>query len=84
MVRPSREEISRYVADFIIARLSAFEPTAQRPYFVLGLPTGSSPELVYASLVTAYKTGQVSFHHVVTFNMVPAMSPYDSSLTSSG
>jgi glucosamine-6-phosphate deaminase len=36
---------------------------------VLGLPTGSSPLLIYRFLVAAYKEGQVSFQHVVTFNM---------------
>ena len=37
--------------------------------FVLGLPTGSSPEGMYAELVKAYKEGRVSFKNVVTFNM---------------
>lgn len=36
---------------------------------MLGLPTGSSPELVYRHLVEAYKNSDVSFANVVTFNM---------------
>lgn len=35
----------------------------------MGLPTGSSPEQVYANLVKAYKNGEISFKNVVTFNM---------------
>ena len=50
-------------------RINAFNPSAERP-FVLGLPTGSSPVLIYQHLVQRHKAGQVSFRHVVTFNMV--------------
>jgi len=50
-------------------RLKAFAPTPEKP-FVLGLPTGSSPEGVYKNLVAAHKQGEISFRNVVTFNMV--------------
>ena len=43
--------------------------TPERP-FVLGLPTGSSPEGIYKYLVKAHKNGEISFRDVVTFNMV--------------
>ena len=36
---------------------------------MLGLPTGSSPEGMYAELVKANKEGRVSFKNVLTFNM---------------
>jgi len=36
---------------------------------VLGLPTGSTPLLLYKELIKCFKAGQVSFQHVVTFNM---------------
>lgn len=49
-------------------RITDFAPTEDRP-FVLGLPTGSSPEGVYELLVKAHKAGRISFKHVVTFNM---------------
>lgn len=51
-----------------MSRINEFAPTPERP-FVLGLPTGSSPEQVYAYLVEAYKSGNVTFENVVTFNM---------------
>lgn len=50
-------------------RIKAFNPTPEKP-FVLGLPTGSSPEIVYKILVERYKAGEISFKNVVTFNMV--------------
>lgn len=49
-------------------RINNFGPTSENP-FVLGLPTGSSPEKVYKHLVSAHKAGGISFRHVVTFNM---------------
>jgi hypothetical protein len=50
-------------------RIKDFAPTADKP-FVLGLPTGSSPEIIYRMLVQRYKAGEISFRNVVTFNMV--------------
>lgn len=50
-------------------RIKSFNPTADKP-FVLGLPTGSSPELIYQILVQRHKAGEISFRNVVTFNMV--------------
>lgn len=62
------DDASEYLAEHIIASIANFNPTPTKPY-VLGLPTGSSPEGVYARLVKAYKQGRVSFQNVVTFNM---------------
>ena len=36
---------------------------------MLGLPTGSSPIPTYKHLIRLVKAGQLSFKHVVTFNM---------------
>lgn len=64
----SPEDASTYLANYIIAKINDFGPTPSKP-FVLGLPTGSSPEGIYARLVKAYKNGKLSFANVVTFNM---------------
>jgi hypothetical protein len=56
-------------ADCSEERIQNFAPTPEQP-FVLGLPTGSSPEIVYKYLVQAFKAGEISFNNVVTFNMV--------------
>ncbi|KAI9866955.1 MAG: hypothetical protein M1813_000353 [Trichoglossum hirsutum] len=71
IIRKTPAEASQYVADYIINRIKAFGPTADKP-FVLGLPTGSSPETIYKILVQRYKAGDISFEYVITFNMVCA------------
>lgn len=64
----TKEQALKYVAQLLVQRINDFKPTFAKP-FVLGLPTGSSPEGVYAELVQLYKAGKVSFKNVVTFNM---------------
>lgn len=54
---------------FTLGRIKAFSPTEKQP-FVLGLPTGSSPEIIYKILVQRHRAGEISFKNVVTFNMV--------------
>ncbi len=68
IIQPDYAGISSWVADFIAEKINQFKPTSDRP-FVLGLPTGSTPLGVYKNLIELYKAGQVSFRHVVTFNM---------------
>ena len=61
-------KLSEWAAEHVVERINAFNPTPDRK-FVLGLPTGSSPEGMYACLVKANKEGRVSFKNVITFNM---------------
>jgi hypothetical protein len=68
IIRPAPEDVGRYTAMYIARRINAAAPTAQRP-FVLGLPTGSTPLPTYNELIKLVKKGDVSFRHVVTFNM---------------
>ncbi|PHH74395.1 hypothetical protein CDD80_3111 [Ophiocordyceps camponoti-rufipedis] len=68
IIRDDAHAASSYVANYIVDRIKAFNPTPQHP-FVLGLPTGSSPQGVYRILVEKFKAGLISFQHVVTFNM---------------
>ncbi|KAH8659264.1 glucosamine-6-phosphate isomerase [Tricladium varicosporioides] len=68
IIRNNSEETGEYVANYIVDRINSFSPTVSRP-FILGLPTGSSPLVIYRLLVEKYKQGKVSFKHVVTFNM---------------
>ncbi|CAH0533899.1 Glucosamine-6-phosphate deaminase [Vibrio stylophorae] len=64
----SAKEVGLWSARYIADRINAFNPTADRP-FVLGLPTGGTPLSTYRRLIELYKAGEVSFKHVVTFNM---------------
>ncbi|KAI9489662.1 glucosamine-6-phosphate isomerase 1 [Zychaea mexicana] len=68
IVREDYSEVSTYIAKYIKERIRQFKPSAERP-FVLGLPTGSSPIGTYKALVELHKAGDLSFEHVVTFNM---------------
>lgn len=68
IIQQDYQSISQWAADYVVARINAAKPTAERP-FVLGLPTGSSPLGMYKALIEANKAGKVSFQNVVTFNM---------------
>ncbi|QGM80125.1 glucosamine-6-phosphate deaminase [Otariodibacter oris] len=64
----SAEQVSQWSARYIVDKINAFKPTADKP-FVLGLPTGGTPQKTYQELIRLHKAGEVSFKHVVTFNM---------------
>ena len=68
IIESDYQKMSQWAAEHVIERINAFQPTPEKP-FVLGLPTGSSPEGMYACLVKANKEGRVSFKNVLTFNM---------------
>eukprot|EP00051_Salpingoeca_urceolata_P009830 m.119395 g.119395 ORF g.119395 m.119395 type:complete len:352 (-) comp16466_c0_seq6:330-1385(-) len=67
-IKDDADAVGEYCAEYIVQRVTAFQPTAEHP-FVLGLPTGSTPLPTYKALVQLHKEGKVSFKHVVTFNM---------------
>lgn len=58
IIRDDAHAASSYVANYIVDRIKAFNPSRENP-FVLGLPTGSSPQGVYQILVDKYKAGEV-------------------------
>lgn len=62
-------EVGLAVAQIVADRICAFKPTPQKPYFVLGLPTGSTPFETYNALIKMNEKGDISFDNVVTFNM---------------
>ena len=68
IIEKNYDELSRWAARHVVETIKAFHPTAEKT-FVLGLPTGSSPMGMYAEIVKAVKAGEVSFKHVLTFNM---------------
>ena len=59
------DDICNWVSTYIKDKIN----NCTRPYFVLGLPTGSTPLKVYENLVNYYKKGEISFENVITFNM---------------
>ncbi|MBE9518555.1 MAG: glucosamine-6-phosphate deaminase [Bacteroidetes bacterium] len=68
IIKDTSKEAGNWVADYVINRIKAFEPSSEKP-FVLGLPTGSSPIPVYKELIRRNQAGEFSFQNVVTFNM---------------
>lgn len=68
IIEQDKAAMSKWAANHIIERINAFAPTAEHP-FVLGLPTGGTPLGTYAELIRRHEMGEVSFEHVITFNM---------------
>jgi len=68
IIQDSKEQVGQWAANYIIEKIKKAQPTAAKP-FVLGLPTGSSPIQTYQELIKRNKKGDVSFQHVITFNM---------------
>jgi len=61
-------QVTEWSAKYVAKRIRDFNPTPEKP-FVLGLPTGGTPLLMYKKLIELHKAGKVSFKNVVTFNM---------------
>jgi len=68
IIRDDPQAVGAYIGDYIAKRIKAQNPTTEKP-FVLGLPTGSSPIPTYKHLIGLVKKGELSFKHVVTFNL---------------
>jgi len=62
------EFVGEWAAKYVVKRINEYN-ASENNYFVLGLPTGSTPLKMYAKLVEYYKAGKVSFKYVKTFNM---------------
>ncbi len=69
LILKTKEDACDWVANHLIQAIKVFLPTKEKPFLVLGLPTGSTPILVYEKLVKAYQAKEISFKNVVTFNM---------------
>jgi glucosamine-6-phosphate deaminase len=68
IIQDTKEQVGQWAANYIIEKINKAKPSASKP-FVLGLPTGASPIQTYQELIKRQKKGDVSFQHVVTFNM---------------
>ncbi len=64
----SADQVGLWSARYIVDAINRFAPTEDRP-FVMGLPTGGTPLNTYKQLIKLHKQGEISFKHVVTFNM---------------
>ena len=68
IIENNSAEGSIWAARHIVSRIKAKAAVTDKP-FVLGLPTGGTPVATYQELIRMYKSGEVSFKNVITFNM---------------
>jgi len=68
IINKDKASAGLWAATYIKKRINDFAPSSDRP-FVMGLPTGGTPIPTYKHLIDFYKKGELSFKHVVTFNM---------------
>lgn len=71
----SADQVGEWAAKYVMKRILAFQPGPDK-YFVLGLPTGSTPLGMYKKLIEFHKAGRISFKYVKTFNMDEYVSEY--------
>jgi glucosamine-6-phosphate deaminase len=62
------DNISNWAADAICNLWRDLAPTADRP-LILALPTGGTPLSMYAALIDRYRSGHISFRHIITLNL---------------
>lgn len=68
VIQETYEDVNEWAAKFICKRINEHNCSPNN-YFVLGLPTGSTPIGTYKKLIDFHKKGLVSFKYVKTFNM---------------
>jgi glucosamine-6-phosphate deaminase len=68
VIHKNREDASRWAASYIAGRINSYKSATEKP-FVLGLPTGDSPRLIYREFIEMVKEKKLSFANVHTFNM---------------
>ncbi|CAF2842678.1 unnamed protein product [Rotaria sp. Silwood2] len=62
------DEMAEWSARYIKKRINDFK-SGPNHFFVLGLPTGSTPLGTYKKLIEFVKAKELSFKYVITFNM---------------
>ena len=65
VIHPDHEKASIWTAEYIACSIK----NKKEEPFVLGLPTGSSPLIIYKEFIRMQREGKLSFKNVRTFNM---------------
>ena len=68
IIEDSYQNGSIWAARYIASKIKEKAARTDKP-FVLGLPTGATPEGTYAELIKMNQAGEISFKNVITFNM---------------
>ena len=58
IIESNYQALSQWAANYVAKRINQAKPTAEKP-FILGLPTGSSPQGMYKALIELNKKGVV-------------------------
>lgn len=66
IIEETAEEVADFAARYVVKKILS---TETGKFFVLGLPTGSTPLGMYKKLIEFHQQGIVSFRMVKTFNM---------------
>jgi len=66
IIHPDHEKASRWTAKYIADKINSYQKDIP---FILGLPTGSSPLIIYREFIRMYSEKKLSFKNVHTFNM---------------
>ncbi|KAK4011747.1 glucosamine-6-phosphate isomerase isoform X2 [Daphnia magna] len=68
VIQENSDLVTDWAARYVLKRVKDFNPGPDN-FFVLGLPTGSTPLGMYRKLIEFHKQGRISFRYVKTFNM---------------
>lgn len=68
LILDTADKVAEWSAKYVLKRINDFNPGPDK-YFVLGLPTGSTPLGMYKKLTEFHNAGKISFKYVKTFNM---------------
>ncbi|WKY02400.1 hypothetical protein Q1695_016002 [Nippostrongylus brasiliensis] len=68
IIEETTEQVTDFAARYVRKRINSHNCGPDN-YFVLGLPTGSTPLGMYKKLIKFYEEGTLSFQYVITFNM---------------
>ena len=76
----TEDNVGFLAASYVKNKINTFVPTAEKPFFVLALPTGGTSIDLYKNLVRFNQENVLSFERVVTFNLdeyvgLPIMHP---------
>lgn len=63
VILDTEKEVANYAAEVFVTQIKA------KPRSVIGLATGGTPLMLYASLIESYKRGNISFSECLTFNL---------------
>ena len=65
----TEDNVGFLTASYVKNKIKAFVPTAEKPFFVLALPTGGTTADLYKNLVRFNQENILSFERVITFNL---------------